>query len=210
MRQSETPRSGCWITLRSPDGYVIGNTDEDSIEELQRAGLVVDEVAPAGRPTTAAMARGTMSAQSGIDGCGQATTMRYRRRSRRPSQWLLSLTSPLMGEMRESIARPVPVSASTYPTMHYIATATPEQAAELINLPFVRDVERHGPSKTEPIVLTHSDGNFGRSPHSPYGICGSPMHLYAPTCCPGLRRTTSQARTKVVDESGLSCLTTLN
>jgi len=86
------------------DSYVIGNTDEDSIEELQRAGLVVDEVAPAGRPTTAAMARGTMSAQRGIDGCGQATTMRYRRRSRRPSQWLLSLTSPLMGEMRESIA----------------------------------------------------------------------------------------------------------
>ena len=104
MRQSETPRSGCWITLRSPDSYVIGDTDEDSIEELQRAGLVVDEVAPAGRPTTAAMARGTMSAQRGIDGCGQATTMRYRRRSRRPSQWLLSLTSPLMGEMRESIA----------------------------------------------------------------------------------------------------------
>jgi hypothetical protein len=48
--------------------YVIGNTDEDSIEELQRAGLVVDEVAPAGRPTTAAMARGTMSARRGIDG----------------------------------------------------------------------------------------------------------------------------------------------
>jgi serine protease AprX len=40
----------------------------------------------------------------------------------------------------------------------------------LINLPFVRDAERYGPLKTEPIVLTQSDGNFGRSPHNPYGL----------------------------------------
>ena len=33
------------------DSYVIGDIDEDRVEELEQAGLVVDEVPPAGRPT---------------------------------------------------------------------------------------------------------------------------------------------------------------
>ena len=86
------------------DSYVIGNTDEDSIEELQRAGLVVDEWRrPAGqRPRPWREAPCRLGGES--MGGAQATTMRYRRRSRTPSQWLLSLTSRLMGEMREPIA----------------------------------------------------------------------------------------------------------
>jgi hypothetical protein len=52
------------------DSYVIGDIDEERIQELEGAGLVVDEVAPAGRPTTNAMARGTMSAERGTWGGG--------------------------------------------------------------------------------------------------------------------------------------------
>jgi hypothetical protein len=50
------------------DSYVIGDIDEERIQEFEGAGLVVDEVAPAGRPTTNAMARGTMSAERGTRG----------------------------------------------------------------------------------------------------------------------------------------------
>jgi serine protease AprX len=144
------------------ESYVIGDIDEDRIEELERAGLVVDEVAPPGRPTTAAMARGTLSAETGVEGWragdedeipppGPGT----------PTQWLVSLNSPLMGDMREALASTGAQLDEYVPHHAYIATATPEQAADVINLTFVRDVERYGPSKTGPIVLTQAGDDRG-------------------------------------------------
>ncbi len=135
--------------------YVIGDVDEDRIEELERAGLVVDEVPPAGRPTTAAMARGTLAAETGVDGwrAGDDDEIPPPEPGA-PTQWLVSLTSPLMGEMREALTATGAELDEYVPHHAYVATATPEQAAEVINLPFVRDVERYGPSKTGPIVLT--------------------------------------------------------
>ncbi|HEX2360505.1 MAG TPA: hypothetical protein VHI11_00380, partial [Jiangellaceae bacterium] len=135
--------------------YVIGDVDEDRIEELEQAGLVVDEVAPAGQPTTAAIARGTLSAETGVDGwrAGDEDEIPPPE-SGTPTQWLVSLTSPLMGEMREALGATGAHLDEYVPHHAYVATATPEQAAEVINLPFVRDVERYGPSKTGPIVLT--------------------------------------------------------
>ncbi|HET6685850.1 MAG TPA: S8 family serine peptidase, partial [Jiangellaceae bacterium] len=135
--------------------YVIGDVDEDRIEELEQAGLVVDEVAPAGRPTTAAMARGTLSAETGVDGwrAGDDDEVPSPEPGT-PTQWLVSLTSPLMGELREALGATGAHLDEYVPHHAYVATATPEQAAEVINLPFVRDVERYGPSKTGPIVLT--------------------------------------------------------
>jgi serine protease AprX len=135
--------------------YVIGDIDEDRIEELERAGLVVDEVAPAGRPATAAMARGTLSAETGVDGwrAGDEDEIPPPEPGT-PTQWLVSLNSPLMGEMREALGATGAHLDEYVPHHAYVATATPEQAAEVINLPFVRDVERYGPSKTGPIVLT--------------------------------------------------------
>jgi hypothetical protein len=50
------------------ESYVIGDIDENRIVELEEAGLVVDEIARSGRPTTGAIARRTMSAERGIDG----------------------------------------------------------------------------------------------------------------------------------------------
>ncbi|HET6752562.1 MAG TPA: S8 family serine peptidase [Jiangellaceae bacterium] len=135
--------------------YVIGDVDEDRIEELEQAGLVVDEVAPAGRPTTAAMARGTLAAETGVEGWragGDDEIAQPEPGS--PTQWLVSLTSPLMGDMREALGATGAQLDEYIPHHAYVATATPEQAAEVINLPFVRDVERYGPSKTGPIVLT--------------------------------------------------------
>ena len=150
------------------ESYVIGDVDEDRIGELELAGLVVDEVAPPGRPTTAAMARGTLSAETGVDG------WRAGGEDEVPppdpgilTQWLVSLTSPLMGEMRAELGATGANLDEYVPHHAYVATATPEQAAEVINLPFVRDVERYGPSKTGPIVLTsdaedRGDGDTAR------------------------------------------------
>jgi serine protease AprX len=135
--------------------YVIGDVDEDRIEELERAGLVVDEVASPGRPTTAAMARGTLAAETGVDGWRAGDDAEIAPpEPGAPTQWLVSLTSPLMGEMREALGATGAQLDEYVPHHAYVATATPEQAAEVINLPFVRDVERYGPSKTGPIVLT--------------------------------------------------------
>ena len=142
--------------------YVIGDVDEDRIEELERAGLVVDEVAPAGRPTTAAMARGTLSAETGVDGWRAGDDDEIPPpESGTPTQWLVSLTSPLMGEMREALGATGAHLDEYVPHHAYVATATPEQASEVINLPFVRDVERYGPSKTGPIVLTAGGDDRG-------------------------------------------------
>ncbi|HEY6688209.1 MAG TPA: S8 family serine peptidase [Propionibacteriaceae bacterium] len=147
------------------DSYVIGDIDEDNIEELERAGLVVDELAPAGRPRTAAMARDTMSAETGVQGWqpGEDDEIPPPQPAT-PTQWLVSLSNPLMSEMREAIAETGAVLNEYVPDHAYVATATPEQAAELINLPFVRDVERYGPSKTGPIVLTADSGDLGVGP----------------------------------------------
>jgi serine protease AprX len=144
------------------ESYVIGDIDEDRIEELERAGLVVDEVAPAGRPTTAAIARGTLSAETGVDGwrAGDEDEIPPPE-SGTPTQWLVSLTSPLMGEMREALGATGAHLDEYVPHHAYVATATPEQASEVINLPFVRDVERYGPSKTGPIVLTAGGDDRG-------------------------------------------------
>ena len=142
--------------------YVIGDVDEDRIEELERAGLVVDEVAPAGRPTTAAMARGTLAAETGVEGwrAGDDDEIAQAEPGS-PTQWLVSLTSPLMGEMREALGATGAHLDEYVPHHAYVATATPEQASEVINLPFVRDVERYGPSKTGPIVLTAGGDDRG-------------------------------------------------
>ncbi len=149
-------------THRWTASYVIGDIDEDRIEELERAGLVVDEVAPAGRPTTAAIARGTLSAETGVDGwrAGDEDEIPPPE-SGTPTQWLVSLTSPLMGEMREALGATGAHLDEYVPHHAYVATATPEQASEVINLPFVRDVERYGPSKTGPIVLTAGGDDRG-------------------------------------------------
>ena len=147
------------------DSYVIGDIDEDDIEELERAGLVVDELAPAGRPRTAAMARGTMSAETRVQGWQPGDDDEIPPpQPATPTQWLVSLSNPLMGEMREAIAETGATLNEYVPDHAYVATATPEQAAELINLPFVRDVERYGPSKTGPIVLTADSGDLRAGP----------------------------------------------
>jgi serine protease AprX len=144
--------------------YVIGDVDEDRIEELEQAGLVVDEVAPAGRPTTAAMARGTLSAETGVEGWRAGDDAEIAPpEPEQPTQWLVSLTSPLMAEMREALGATGAQLDEYVPHHAYVATATPEQAAEVINLPFVRDVERYGPSKTGPIVLTAGAGDRGEA-----------------------------------------------
>jgi subtilisin family serine protease len=147
------------------DSYVIGDIDEQGIEELERAGLIVDEVAEAGKPRTNAMARGSMSAERDVEGWQPGDEAEIPPpEAGTPTQWLVTLSSPLLGDMREAIAATGAALDEYVPDHAYVATATPEQAADVINLPFVRDVERYGPSKTGPIVLTAGGGGLGAAP----------------------------------------------
>jgi hypothetical protein len=68
-----------------------------------------------------------------------------------------------MGEMRAALDATGARLDEYVPRHAYVATATPEQASEMINLPFVRDVERYGPSKTGPIVLAAGAGDRGEA-----------------------------------------------
>ena len=71
--------------------------------ELERTGLVVDGVAPAGRPTTTATARGTMSRETEVEGRRTGDDFEIRPpEPGTPTQWLVSFSSPLMGQMREA------------------------------------------------------------------------------------------------------------
>ena len=147
------------------ESYVIGDINEDRIEELEQAGLVVDELPPPGRPTTNAMARGTMSAERGVPGWRPGDNDEIPApEPGTPTQWLVSLTGPVMSDMRDAIAATGVELDEYVPNHAYVATATPEQAAEVINLPFVRDVERYGPSKTGPIALTAGEDQQGAAP----------------------------------------------
>ena len=147
------------------ESYVIGDINEDRIEELEQAGLVVDELPPPGRPTTNAMARGTMSAERGVPGWQPGDNDEIPApEPGTPTQWLVSLTGPVMSDMRDAIAATGVELDEYVPNHAYVATATPEQAAEVINLPFVRDVERYGPSKTGPIELTAGEDQQGAAP----------------------------------------------
>jgi serine protease AprX len=163
MHESERDEAARMVEhAQVTDSYVIGDIDEDRIVALEQAGLLVDEVAPAGRPTTAAMARGTLTAETGVDGWRAGGDDEIPPpEPGLPTQWLVSLTSPLMREMRQALDA-TGVQLHEYVPHHaYVATATPEQASEIINLPFVRDVERYGPSKTGPIVLTAGGDDRG-------------------------------------------------
>ncbi|HEU0042011.1 MAG TPA: S8 family serine peptidase, partial [Jiangellaceae bacterium] len=144
------------------ESYVIGDIDESRIAELERAGLVVDELAPPGRPTTAAMARESFGADAGIESwrAGEDDEIPPPEPGS-PTQWLVSLGGPLLGDQRESLAGTGARLDEYVPKHAYVATATPEQATEVINLPFVRDVVRYGPSKTGPIVLTSGEQQRG-------------------------------------------------
>jgi subtilisin family serine protease len=140
------------------ESYVIGDVDESRIAELEQAGLVVDELAPPGRPTTAAMARESFGVEAGVESwrAGEDDEIPPPEPGS-PTQWLVSLDGPLMGDQRESLAVTGARLDEYVPKHAYVATATPEQATEVINLPFVRDVVRYGPSKTGPIVLTSGE-----------------------------------------------------
>jgi hypothetical protein len=94
------------------------------------------------------MARGSMSAERGVQGWQPGDEAEIPPPDAgTPTQWLMTLSSPLMGDMREAIAATGAALDEYVPDHAYVATATPEQAADVINLPFVRDVERYGPSK---------------------------------------------------------------
>jgi hypothetical protein len=79
----------------------LGDIDEHRIVELEGAGLVVDDVAPASLPTAAAMTRGTMSRETEVE--GWRTGDAFEIPPPEPgalTQWLVSLSSPSTGQMR--------------------------------------------------------------------------------------------------------------
>jgi serine protease AprX len=142
--------------------YVIGDIDEERVAELERQGVVVDELASAERPATAAIARGTMASRTGVESwrAGDDADAPPPEPGV-PTQWLVSVGGPLLSDMRSAIEGTGTRLEEYVPHHAYVVTATPEQATEVINLPFVRDVVRYGPATTGPIALTREGGTRG-------------------------------------------------
>ena len=149
------------------DSYVIGDIDEADIPALEARGAVVERVEPSGAtPVTAAIARGALAADRGRPGwrAGDDADLP----PAQPGvvvQWILTLGGPLLRDMREAIDGTGVRLEEYLPGHGYVTSATPEQATECINLPFVRDVRRFGPSSTGPIEFAGSD--IGRHAEQP-------------------------------------------
>ncbi|MFD3940043.1 S8 family serine peptidase [Streptomyces sp. NPDC058611] len=136
------------------ESFVIGDIDEEDIPQLKAAGLTVDPLDPNPSVETSAVARADLGGRF-------STSSREIRRAElpplerdEPAQWVLQLGEPLLEDYRTKIIELGVVVHRAIPQKAYLVNATPEQADELINLPFVMSVERYGPQLSAPIRLS--------------------------------------------------------
>jgi serine protease AprX len=157
MHESEWAAAAAIEQTQVTDSFVIGNVEEKELDELRAGGLIVDELPDAGNPTTAAMARRNVARSTGVEGWQPDEDLPAP--APEPGEtinWIVSLDGPLVEDRRESIDATGMVLREYVPHFSYVAAGTPEQADELINLPFVQDVVRYGLKVTGPIELTKS------------------------------------------------------
>jgi hypothetical protein len=157
------------------DSYVIGDIDEDRVEELEQAGLVVDEVAPAGGPRPQrwreAPGRPTGATTGGSLGRKRDTVPG----ARGADAVAGNLASPLMGEMRQTIAATGAQLDEYVPNHAYVATATPEQAAEVINSRSFATSNATDHPRPDQLHLPLAKTSEALPPRHEHGIGGSPM-----------------------------------
>uniref|UniRef100_A0AAU2JJD0 S8 family serine peptidase n=1 Tax=Streptomyces sp. NBC_00049 TaxID=2903617 RepID=A0AAU2JJD0_9ACTN len=143
------------------ESFVIGDIDAAGVSSLEAAGLTVDRLDPAPRAESAAMARRrTAGAEPRSEETPESEEAPLEPGVAAP--WVLQLGEPLLEPHRTAIedqgvtleralsttTRPESVSGKAY-----LVNATPEQADDLVNLPFVVSVERFGTRLAEPVRM---------------------------------------------------------
>ena len=200
MHEHEWDAAAAIQQTQVTDSFVIGNIEEEELEDLRARGLVVDELPDAGA-TTAAMARRELQAATGIEGWQPDEDMPAP--APKPGEtvnWIVSLDGPLAEDRRNAVNATGMVLQEYVPNFSYVAAGTPEQADEMINLSFVQDVVRYGAKVTGPIELTKSaaadhrptPGAGGAARATRLSVIGHPHRLGG---APGCRSPCSLGRT---------------
>ncbi|SDD02419.1 S8 family serine peptidase [Rhodococcus tukisamuensis] len=155
MHEQEWLAAGAIDPVQQTDSYLIGTIDDSGIAALEAQGLIVDELPAAGPPTTSAIARGALTVSTGVEAwtAGDNDDMPAPE-PHVPIHWMVSLDGPLDADRRTAVEAAGARLEEYVPRFAYVATATPEQAEDLVNLPFVHEVARYGPEVTGPITLT--------------------------------------------------------
>ncbi|MFJ3160877.1 S8 family serine peptidase [Streptomyces kanasensis] len=142
-------------------GFVVGDADADDLPRLTAAGLLVDPLDPGPPAAPPSPARATLRAREPGTGAGAGADAREGRapeplppEPRVPAQWVLHLGEPLLEEYRAGIVSQGAVLLRALPGGAYLVTATPEQAEDVLNLPFVRAVRHHDPDAAAPLRLS--------------------------------------------------------
>ncbi|MCH0541890.1 S8 family serine peptidase [Streptomyces sp. MUM 203J] len=140
--------------------FVVGDIDESELPRLAAAGLTVDRLdadAPVETPAVARADRGLVPEGAAVGIAEGVRGEPLPREPDAPAQWVLRLGQPLLEEHRLEITARGMVLHRAVPTHAYLATATPEQAEDVLNLPFVRSVERYGPELAAPVRLAGAE-----------------------------------------------------
>ncbi|MEU6863552.1 S8 family serine peptidase [Streptomyces sp. NPDC046876] len=143
--------------------FVIGDIDVRDWGRLEEAGLTVDPLNPDARLETASAARagfalrGSEAEARDTAPPGEVLPLE----PGVPAQWVLRLGGPMVEEQRAAVLGTGATLQRAVPTYAYVLTATPEQAEEVLNLPFVGSVERYGPHLAAPVRLPA--GEVGRA-----------------------------------------------
>ncbi|MDN3295831.1 S8 family serine peptidase [Streptomyces ficellus] len=166
MHEREAAKALEMLSNASATGsFVIGDIDEGDLHRLEAAGLTIDRLDPDARAETPAVTRATLAGRdTGVEEGPQGEPVPLEPGV--PAQWMLRLGGPLLDDYRLKILNLGVVLQRAVPTHAYLVTATPEEAEDLIDLPFVRSVERYGPQLAAPVRFTAGDAGEERTVES--------------------------------------------
>ncbi|MGW6912849.1 S8 family serine peptidase [Kitasatospora sp. NPDC054939] len=148
----------------STGSFVVGDAQESDLPRLEQAGLTVDRLDGDGRAESSPLARSLIAAPgsaafSAAEAAPEAEAIPLDPGT--PGQWVLRLGEPLLEAYREQIRATGTVLQQAFPSRAYLVTATPEQAETVVNLPFVKSVERYGPRLAAPVRLAAAEPGGG-------------------------------------------------
>ena len=146
--------------VQSTESYVLGDIEESQIADLERDGLVVQEVAPPSDAETPGRAfdvlpglRRTMGRAPGTRAAPEAAAGDMPPVDR-PTYYLVQLQGPLLEEWRASLANLGVRLLECVPRDSYTALLTFAQVGQLQALPFVAGVRFYDREDTGPLLQT--------------------------------------------------------
>ncbi|MGW4890853.1 S8 family serine peptidase [Kitasatospora sp. NPDC004240] len=165
MHESEEAAAlGILGNASSTGSFVVGDAEENDLPRLEEAGLTVDRLDGNGQADSSALARSLIAAPgsaafASAEAAPEAEAIPLDPGT--PGQWVLRLGEPLLEAYREQIRATGTVLQQAFPSRAYLVTATPEQAEAVVNLPFVKSVERYGPRLAAPVRLAAAEPGGG-------------------------------------------------